>query len=326
MTSRDRILNFFRERPGQYVSGQEISDALSISRAAVWKQVNALRELGFNIDSKHSAGYCLVASPDLLLATDIKNGLNARVIGSSVETFPEIDSTNSYARQLGEAGRAEGSVVIADQQTAGRGRLGRNWVSPAGVNLYCSVLLRPQIPVQQAPQLTFLSAVSVAETLEKVCGLRTQVKWPNDVLADGLKIAGLLNEMSAETELVHFVVLGMGINLNMTAEQLPERQNYPATSAVLLTGRLVDRCAFARELLETLDHYYVELVSAGFAPIRKRWEARCNIMNQQVRVVQGTVVQTGTVVGIDSDGALLLQGEDGLVSKIISGDVTPLGL
>ncbi len=324
MTSRDRILNFFRERPGQYVSGQEISDALSISRAAVWKQVNALRELGFNIDSKHSAGYCLVDSPDLLLAADIRNGLDVSIIGRTLETFPEIDSTNSYVRHLGEAGGAEGTVVISDQQTAGRGRLGRSWVSPSGVNLYCSVLLRPQIPVQQAPQLTFLSAVSVAETLENICGLKAQVKWPNDVLVDGLKVAGLLNEMSAETELIHFVVLGMGINLNMTAEQMPERQNYPATSAFLLTGRPVDRCRFARQLIRTLDRYYLELLETGFSAIRNRWEARCNIMNRRVRVEQGTVVHSGTVVGIDSDGALLLQSEDGHMVKIVSGDVKPL--
>ncbi len=326
MTSRDRILNFFRERPGQYVSGQEISDTLNISRAAVWKQVKALRELGFHIDSKHSAGYSLIDSPDLLLAADIKKDLNVQIIGTSVEAFPEIDSTNIYARQAGENGAEQGLVVLADQQTAGRGRLGRSWISPAGVNIYCSVLLRPQIPVQTAPQLTFLSAVSVAETIENCCGLAAQVKWPNDVLVDGLKIAGLLNEMSAETEMIHFVVLGMGINLNITAEQLPERQNYPATSAFLLSGKLVDRCAFARQLLETLDRYYLELQKDGFAPIRKRWEARCNIMNQQVRVEQGDITQIGTVVGLDSDGALLLQGEDGSITKIVSGDVKPLAL
>ena len=326
MTSRDRILNFFRERPGQYVSGQEISDALNISRAAVWKQVKALRELGFAIDSKHSAGYSLIDSPDLLLAADIKKDLDVRIVGSSIETFPAIDSTNIYARQAGEKGSAQGLVVVADQQTAGRGRLGRSWVSPSGVNVYCSVLLRPQIPVQKAPQLTFLSAVSVAETIEKCCGLTAQVKWPNDVLVDGLKIAGLLNEMSAETEMIHFVVLGMGINLNISADQLPERQNYPATSAYLLTGQQVDRCGFVRELLQTLDRYYLELLNDGFAPIRKRWEARCNIMNQRVRVEQGDIILTGTVVGLESDGALILQGDDGDIKKIVSGDVKPLSM
>ena len=324
MTSRDRILNFFRERPGQYVSGQEISDALNISRAAVWKQVKALRELGFDIDSKHSAGYSLISSPDLLLAADIKKGLNSKIVGTSIETFSALDSTNIYARQAGENDSEQGLVVLADQQTAGRGRLGRSWVSPSGVNIYCSVLLRPQIPVQEAPQLTFLSAVSVAETIEKCCGLKAQVKWPNDVLVDGLKIAGLLNEMSAETERIHFVVLGMGINLNITADQLPERQNYPATSVLLLTGKQVDRCAFVTELLQTLDGYYNELLNQGFTPIRKRWEERCNIMDQQVRVEQGDVVQVGTVVGLDSDGSLLLQTEDGDVKKIVSGDVKPL--
>ncbi len=324
MTSRDRILNFFREHPGQYVSGQEISDKLKVSRAAVWKQVKSLRELGFRIESKHSSGYCLLESPDLLLAADIEKDLAVRVIGTQVATFGEIDSTNSYARQLGESGAGEGIVVIADQQNAGRGRLGRTWVSPRGVNLYCSVLLRPAIPVQQAPQLTFLSAVAVAQTLADCCGLQAQVKWPNDVLVNGLKIAGLLNEMSAETERIHFVVLGMGVNLNMSAEQMPERQNYPATSVLLHTGQPVDRNAFARTLLQRLDQYYNELLECGFAPIRKRWEDLCHIMGQRVSVTQPQEMVLGTVVGLDTDGSLLLETEAGDVRRIISGDVKPL--
>ena len=324
MTSRDRILNFFRQHPGQFVSGQDISDQLNISRAAVWKQVKSLREIGFHIEAKHSAGYRLVDTPDLLLAADLKQNLDVRLIGRSILTFKEIDSTNTRARQLGHDGAEEGTVVIADRQLSGRGRMGRNWVSPAGVNLYCSILLRPQIPVQQAPQLTFLSAVSVAETLHEFCGLSAGVKWPNDVLVNGFKIAGLLNEMDAETELIRFVVLGMGINLNISAEQLPERQLYPATSVALLTGQPVDRLGFARALLQRFDGYYQEFLAQGFVPIRKRWEALCGILNQRVRVEQGTLTLEGTVVGLDSDGALRVQSEDGNIQRILTGDIRPL--
>ncbi len=324
MTSRDRILNLFRNNPGEYVSGEKISHLLHISRAAVWKQVKVLREAGFEIEAKHSLGYRLLATPDLLVAAEIENGLNCQLIGRTVVALTETDSTNLQARRLGEEGAIAGTVVVADRQTAGRGRLGRRWESPAGVNLYCSILLRPQIPVQQAPQLTFLSAVAVAETLKEVCQLTTEVKWPNDILASGAKISGLLNEMNSETEQIHFVILGVGINLNMVATQFPEDLNYPATSAFLETGRRVDRLFFLQTFLRRLDLHYQEFLREGFTPIRRRWESLCKLINTQVRVDQGANSCCGTVVGLDLDGALRLQLNNGSVERIVAGDIQPV--
>ena len=324
MTTRDKILSFFRSHAGQFVSGQEISHELAISRTAVWKQIKGLRELGFKIEAKHALGYRLVDVPELMMAAEIENGLHCRVIGKKVVSFDETDSTNVQVKKLAEQGAVEGTVVIANRQSAGRGRLGRRWESPSGVNLYCSILLKPQIPVQQAPQLTFLSAVAVAETLKHVCQLSATVKWPNDVLIDGAKIAGLLNEMNAETEQIHFVILGVGINLNMTAEQFPQELKYPATSVFLETGRRVDRRVFLREFLQRLELYYLELQHEGFAPIRSRWESLCTIMNRPVSVDQGTGGLQGTVVGLDLDGALRLQCDNGQIERILAGDVRPL--
>lgn len=324
MTSRDRILSLFRTSPDQYLSGQAISRLLNISRAAVWKQVKVLCELGFEIEAKHSQGYRLLAAPDLLLTADIKSGLNCQLIGQSVISLTETDSTNAQARRLAEDGAPAGTVIVADQQSAGRGRLGRRWESPSGVNLYCSILLRPEIPVQQAPQLTFLSAVAVVETLNKVCQLSARVKWPNDILVGDAKISGLLNEMNAETEQVHFVILGIGINLNMIANQFPESLNYPATSAFLETGQRVDRLIFLRTFLQCLDHYYAEFLQRGFFPIRQRWESYCDILNTQVMVEQGAEVIRGTVVGLDSDGALRLQLDSGRIERILAGDIVPV--
>ncbi len=325
MTSRDKILNLFRSHPDQYLSGQEISRTLDISRAAVWKQVKALRDLGFEIEAKHSSGYRLLASPDLLLASEIENRLNTRLLGTSVVTYAEIDSTNTELRRLAEAGAVEGTVVVADRQSAGRGRLGRRWESPSGVNLYCSILLRPDIPLHQASQLTFLSAVAVAETLNDVCGLTAKVKWPNDILVGGAKISGLLNEMNAETEQIHFVILGIGVNLNMLTEQFPQELNYRATSALLESGRPVDRLLFLRSLLEKLDLFYNEFLRDGFVPIRRRWESLCNTINAVVEVDMGNLKLSGTVVGLDPDGALRLQLENGTVERILAGDVRPVG-
>ncbi len=325
MSTRDRILSLFRSRPQAYFSGQEISEQLSISRTAVWKQVKALRELGFNIEAKHSCGYRLLDSPDVLVAAEIETALRTKVVGCKVITLSEVDSTNTRLKELaGEESVAEGTVLVADRQSAGRGRLGRRWSSPAGVNLYCSILLRPQIPVQQAPQLTFLSAVAVAETLNRICAVPAVVKWPNDVLVNGAKIAGLLNEMDAETERIHFVILGIGINLNMTPEQFPEPLNYPATSACLESGRRIARGLFLRTLLQNLDRHYREFQRRGFAPIRGRWERLCHIMNSRVAVDQNGHVLQGTVVGLDADGALRLQTVDGDIQRILAGDVKPL--
>jgi len=320
LTSRDKILSLFRSRPDAFVSGQEISQTLNISRAAVWKQVELLREQGFEIEAQRSKGYRLLGGPDRLLATEIENGLCCKRLASSLICLPEVDSTNARLRQLAEEDAAEGTVVLADRQSAGKGRLGRRWESPSAVNMYCSILLRPTLPVQQAPQLTFLSAVAVAETLNQLYQLPAKVKWPNDVLVAGKKIAGLLNEMNAETEQVHFVILGVGVNLNMTAEQFPQTLNYPATSVLLETGEKTDRTTFVREFLRRLDSYYGEFLQEGFVPIRRRWEGLCDMMNLRVQVDQGA---QGTVVGLDTDGALRLQLDDGRVERIMAGDIRP---
>ncbi len=285
MTSRDQILSLFRRNLGDFVSGQEISQALNISRAGVWKQVELLRELGFEIEAQRSRGYRLLGGPELLLAEEIQAGLGNARIGCTLECLDEVDSTNARARQLAEAEAVDGTVIIADRQSAGRGRLGRRWESPSAVNLYCSILLRPQIPVQQAPQLTFLSAVAVAETLNELYHLPARVKWPNDVLVRGAKIAGLLNEMNAETEQIHFVILGIGVNLNMTAEQFPAGILYPATSVLLETGEAIERTEYIRCLLNKLDQYYSEFLVEGFVPIRRRWEALCELMNADLTVM-----------------------------------------
>lgn len=318
LSSRERILELLRRDSTVWVSGEQISRELQMSRAAVWKQINSLRALGLSIEAQHARGYRLLETPDLLFSADVLKGVNSRVIPRSLELLQATDSTNLQLRKKAEAGAEEGTVLVADQQLAGKGRLGRPWASPAGVNLYCSLLLRPKIPVQQAPQFTFLSAVAVVDTLKSLCTITAEVKWPNDILVGGAKIAGLLNEMSAETEQINYIVLGIGVNLNMTADQFPDQLNYPATSALLETGRQVPRGHFLRELLGRLDFYYGEFLEQGFAPIRQRWEQLCPIINRRVSV-NGEL--TGTVVGLDVDGALCLQLDSGRFERVVAGDV-----
>ena len=320
----EQILRLLRQHAGRYLSGEELSSALGVTRSAVWKQMRALRGAGYQIEAVPSRGYRLQGVPDCLLAAEIGAGLQSRLIGCEITASAEVDSTNARAWQLGEAGAVAGSVVVADAQSAGKGRLGRRWASPPGVNLYLSVLLRPLLEPRHAPQLTFLSSVAVARTIERCSGLRPTVKWPNDVLLNGRKVAGLLNEMSAETESIHFVVLGIGVNLNMSADQFPPDLRYPATSLALELGAPVARTGFCRALLEELDELYALYQSRGFVAIREAWQAYFTLLGQRVAIEGINQRQEGTVAGLDQDGALLLRGADGSVDRILAGDVRPL--
>lgn len=322
--SSEQVLRLLRRQPDQYLSGEELSTALGVTRSAVWKQIRALRQAGYEIEAVTSRGYRLKRAPDRLLAAEIGAGLATGLIGREIVALEEIDSTNIRAWQLGEAGALAGTVVVADAQSSGKGRLGRSWTSPPGVNLYLSVLLRPLLEPRHAPQLTFLSSLAVATAIERCSGLQPQVKWPNDVLLNGRKVAGLLNEMSAETESIHFVILGIGVNLNMGADQFPPGLRYPATSLALELGRPVSRTTFCRILLEELDRFYSLYERRGFAPIREAWQGYFHLLGQRVAVENQHLRQVGTVAGLDQDGALLLQTDDGTTERILAGDVRPI--
>lgn len=316
-----RILELFRSGDG-VVSGAALSKALGVSRTAVWKHVKGLRVKGYQIEAVPSKGYRLLSSPEILTNLDITAGLATKRVGSSVLCLKETDSTNSVAFKMAEEGAPEGTVVIADTQSAGKGRLGRVWLSPPGVNLYCSVVLRPAIAPVAACQLTFLSVVAVARAVERCTKLKPQIKWPNDILINGKKVAGLLNEMNAETEKVNFVVLGIGVNLNLRMSTLSQGLlRHPATSLLEEGGEEVDRIRFTRVLLEELDQLYGNFLVEGDGPVRAEWLARSAIKGRSVKVSQQNREFRGVVQGVDSFGALLVLLSDGTLETVLSGDV-----
>ncbi len=293
-----------------------------MSRTAVWKHINNLRDSGYLIEAVPSRGYQLISTPDILSENEIRGKLKSTTIGRHLVCLTETSSTNADAFRLAESGAVEGTVVVADAQCGGKGRMGRVWVSPADVNLYCSVVLRPAVKPYQAPQLTFLSAVAVARAIEMTAGLQPEIKWPNDVLIAGAKIAGLLNEMSAETDGINFVILGIGVNLNMTAAQFPDNLRTPATSLLLALGRPVSRVLFAATMLNELDRLYQDFLQQGFDPVRVEWQQRCNANGREVSVSDGGAeILRGMFAGIDSDGAMLVELAGGGVERILSGDV-----
>jgi len=304
-------------------SGVAIAERLGVSRAAVWKRIERLRERGYGIEAAAGRGYRLVRSSDRLLPDELRRHLGPALRDREIVHRDSIDSTNRLAAELARAGAAAGTVVIAEQQTAGRGRLGRSWVSPARVNLYCSVVLRPAIPPLEVPRLTLVAGIAVAEAIRATVPLAAQIKWPNDVLLDGRKVAGVLTELEAEADRVRFVIVGIGVNLNAAQTDFPPELQRKATSLGLASGAPVDRAAFTGRLLTALDATYETFLRGGFAALRHRYEELHCLVGRAV-TVDGKPPLSGTVRGIDDAGALLVESA-GAVQRVVAGEVTLRG-
>jgi BirA family transcriptional regulator, biotin operon repressor / biotin---[acetyl-CoA-carboxylase] ligase len=317
--SEELVLGFLAEAGDEFVSGEAISDKLGLSRAAVWKHVNALRAQGYRIDAVPARGYRLVDVPDRLGPLELRPLLSTRDLGQVLHCHDALPSTNDLAKELAEQGAVHGEVVIAETQTAGRGRRGRAWVSPPGKNLYLSVVLRPELPPQRATELTLLASVAACETLREA-GIEAVIKWPNDLLAGGRKIAGILTEMAAEPDRVHWVVVGLGINLNAGAEDFPPDLRDEATSAALVRGAVLPRALFTAALLARLEEWLERHALEGFAPVRETWRALSGTLGRQVLIATGEAKLTGIAEDIDETGALLVRGPLG-VERVTAGDV-----
>jgi BirA family biotin operon repressor/biotin-[acetyl-CoA-carboxylase] ligase len=317
------LVGLLRDAGG--VSGAEIGRRLGLTRAAVWKHVERLRVRGYAIEGTPSRGYRLLACPDRLSAAELGPHLRSAVLGRVVHYEEETGSTNVVARGLARAGAAEGTVVVAETQTAGRGRLGRAWFSPPGSNLYLSVVLRPDIPPARAPQLALVAGSAVAAAIEAEGGVRPALKWPNDVLLDGRKVAGILTEMDSEADRVGFVVLGIGVNLNVSACELADALGDTATSVAAATGHGVDRARFTGRLLGELERRYRRVLDEGFAAgLRAEWEGYSALTGREVTVTGPDGDRRGRVIGVDGEGALCLAPEGGGVMRVLAGDVTLL--
>lgn len=315
------ILQLFRKHDC-FLSGEQISKELGVSRTAVWKHISTLREQGYKLEALPSRGYRLCSTPDILTEAEISSQLKSVIIGKKIVSLKVTTSTNREAFNLAEKGAEQGTIVIAEEQSAGKGRMGRVWTSPAAVNLYCSIILRPLIKPYQAAQLTFLSAVATARAIEQTSNLKPSIKWPNDLLIGERKVAGLLNEMSAETDITNFVILGIGVNLNMRAEQFPADLRTPATSLYIESGVKTARAKFTALLLTEMDKLYQNFLEHGFSPVQQEWQSYCNANGRKLLVdISNDQQISGMFAGLDNDGALLVRVCGGKVERIISGDV-----
>jgi BirA family biotin operon repressor/biotin-[acetyl-CoA-carboxylase] ligase len=260
-------------------------------------------------------------------AAALTHHLQTRFLGKPLHFFATIDSTNTYAVRLAHEGASEGTVVIADSQSGGKGRLGRSWISPPGVNLYLSAILRPPVSAAVVPQLNLLAAVAVADTIAQVTSLTPAIKWPNDVLVGGKKVCGILAEMQTEAGMLRSVILGIGVNINAPLSAFPEELRDKALSLFLAAGQRVDRAAFTATLLTHLEKLYVPWLEEGFPVLRPLWERHAaGMIGKQITVAVPEGVVAGTVLGLDTDGALLLrEGEKETPRRVLAGDVTVVG-
>jgi BirA family biotin operon repressor/biotin-[acetyl-CoA-carboxylase] ligase len=317
------ILRALRSADGEPVGGADLAQQLGVSRAAIWARIEELRSLGYEIDANPHDGYRLRSSPDVLHADDILASLpGAQAIGRDIRVFEETTSTNDVADKLGRDGVKEGVVVLAEKQTKGRGRLGRNWVSLRGKGLWFSVLLRPPLPPQFATQLTIASATAMVRALRASTGVACEVKWPNDLLIRGKKVCGILTEMAAELDSIKHVVLGIGVNVNFDPNDFPPEIRKIATSLKIESGRAFRRCEIVAAILHELDADYRRILRGDFESIANEWEAACTTIGHNIEIASGNRVIAGRAESLDSEGALLLRTEHGRLERIIGGDVT----
>jgi BirA family biotin operon repressor/biotin-[acetyl-CoA-carboxylase] ligase len=296
-----------------------------VTRSQVWKHVEVLRGLGYKIEATPGDGYRLLETPDRLYPEEVQAGLATRWLARDLRWFDRLDSTNRVAQELARAGAAHGTTVVAEEQTAGRGRLGRSFFSPAYLNLYTSIVLRPRLTTAEAPTWILAAAVGAADTIAETLDdpEAVEIKWPNDVLLDGLKTSGILMELGAEATRVSHLVLGIGVNLNVERSDFPEEFRELATSLASHAGRRIDRIDFARRLYNHLEQILERCAEAGFDSVRPRFEARFRMAGRRVRVLElGGDEIRGRAAGIDADGALRVCRDDGTETRVIAGDVT----
>lgn len=317
MNIKDKILEKLILIKGKRVSGEKLAHELSVSRTAVWKQIKALKEEGYMIDSSTNLGYSLVKTPDTLNPGEIKAGLKTSIIGRNIEYFKETESTNIIAREM--AGSVEeGTVVIAESQTGGRGRLGRKWLSPEG-GIWLSIILKPRIQPLYAPRITLMAGVSVAKTIRSF-GLAAKIKWPNDVLINGKKVCGILTEIEAEIDMIDYCVVGIGIDANVDTELFPEEIRDSSTSLKKELGHEINRVDFVQKLMSEFEALYLKFQKDDIPSILEEWRNMSATIGEWVKITTQNRTIYGEAIGVDNEGALILETGEGQLEKIVAGN------
>ncbi|SDY88139.1 BirA family transcriptional regulator, biotin operon repressor / biotin-[acetyl-CoA-carboxylase] ligase [Evansella caseinilytica] len=316
---KTKVLQLLRNHRDDYLSGEKISALLSCSRTMVWKYIDALRKEGYEIEAISNKGYKFIGEPDRLSEHEVLSRLDPDTFVQKVVYEDLAESTQQLAHALVHAGAETGTVVIANQQTSGRGRLGRNWYSPANTGIWMSLILKPDMEIRKAPQLTLVAAVAAARAVRQVCGIDADIKWPNDLLLHNKKIAGILTEMQAEMDQMKSVVIGIGMNVNEIS--FPSGVHEVATSLKKETGKCFKRADIVVSILNEFQWLYDAYLTKGFPFIKPLWEARAVTIGKEITAKTHKDTIVGTAEGIDDEGVLLIKDKAGHHHRIYSADI-----
>lgn len=316
---RKDILEYLLNHKGEYVSGQKISEELGISRTAVWKHIRVLKSRGYVIESYTKRGYCLMEAPELLLPELVGEGLQTKVFGKKIHYTEKVDSTNNVAKKLAEEGAEEGTIVLAEEQSGGRGRLERSFLSPFAQGVWFSLILRPTFLPMEVSKMTLLAAVALTKALHKMGLVECGIKWPNDILVKDRKVVGILTELNASMERINYLVMGIGINTSLTKKELPKDLRKTVTSFTI-ENVPVHRQALLQEVLLQLERYYEIAETEGFKPILAEWKVLSMMMGKEVEVSEPGRSFTGKAVDLDDSGNLIVETEAGR-ETVLAGDV-----
>ena len=319
---RRKIIDFLKNNSSDFISGEDIANKLSISRAAVWKHIQTLRRNGYSILSRENVGYKLEKVPDLLLPEEVQTDLNTQIIGKNISYYDTVGSTNRIAKELATAGVSDGTVVVAEQQSGGKGRLGRSFFSPKSKSILCSIILRPKFLPNEAAKCTLMAAVAVSNAMLRF-NLKPEIKWPNDILYDGRKVVGILTEISAEMSKINHIVVGIGVNVNINRDEFPLELQNIASSISEMKGENISRVEFFRAMLEEFDKLYIESNESGFKNILNQWREHNITLGKKIRVIPAGSDNEFNAIAedIDSEGALIVKTDNG-IEKVYAGDVS----
>lgn len=317
-----QILKILKENEGSFISGEGLAEKVGISRPGVWKHINKLKEMGYDIQSQSGTGYRLMDVPDSLAHKEIVPNLETKWLAHSYHYLSNTTSTNDHALVLAAQGAPHGTLVVAEQQTKGRGRLRREWISLPNLGIYLSILLKNPLPVRIAPQSSYIGSLAIVKMLREEFGITASIKWPNDVLINGRKAAGILTETQSDQDFSRFSVMGIGINVNHSEEELAGPLRYPATSIAMEVGFQVKRQRVLLSFLRQFEKDYDVFLKKGLSVLIPEFEAHSGVLGKTVTVICGNREVTGKAQGFNSDGALLLVGNDGVQQTIWVGDVS----
>ncbi|WP_372995110.1 biotin--[acetyl-CoA-carboxylase] ligase [Lutispora sp.] len=324
---KDNILRELINNKNRYLSGQELSAKFGISRTAIWKHINKLKEEGYVIESATNKGYVLIESPDILNPVEIKELLKTKFIGRDIIYLDSVDSTNSYGKRMAEGDFWDGTVIIAEEQTSGRGRLGRDWVSPKGKGIWMTIMLKPDIKPNLASQVTLIAAVAVLKAIKSIYNMDIMIKWPNDLVVNGKKVCGILTELGAEIERINYLCVGIGINANSEESDFINKALDTATSIKIATSIKVERKELIARILTVFENYYslfLEKGSIGFM-IEEYKKYLINI-GKEVRLITKNEEIQAKAEDITNEGHLLVRLKDGTLKEISSGEVSVRGI